>query len=119
MWSGLKRGYIDQTGSFVIEPRFDDAGDFSEGLAPVAVPGEPGLSKAGYIDRTGAWVIEPRFGWAQSFSSGLALVSLDRTGPRLLSDIRRPTAAGPPVSLAGAHPQLSTRLGSLSRLRTP
>jgi len=30
-------GYIDTTGKWFIEPQFDDAGDFSEGLAVVRI----------------------------------------------------------------------------------
>ncbi len=30
-------GYIDKNGKVVIEPQFDDARDFSEGLARVAI----------------------------------------------------------------------------------
>ena len=39
-----KYAYIDKTGRMVIRPQFDDAGDFSEGLAPVRLNG-----KWGYI----------------------------------------------------------------------
>ena len=55
-------GYIDQTGAVVIEPRFNGAEPFSEGLA--VVRGEAGLA---YIDGH-AWVIEPRSDYASSFS---------------------------------------------------
>ena len=32
-----KSGFIDKTGKVVIEPQFDGVGDFSEGLASVAI----------------------------------------------------------------------------------
>ena len=73
----LFKNGVTPGGTIVIEPQFSWASDFSEGLAPVAVPGEPGLKKWGYIDQSGAWAIEPRFGGAQAFSSGLASVRLD------------------------------------------
>ncbi|PYO91531.1 MAG: hypothetical protein DMD58_04020 [Gemmatimonadetes bacterium] len=41
-------GYIDATGRVIIPPRFDEAGDFAEGLAPALVEG-----KWGFIDATG------------------------------------------------------------------
>ena len=64
-----KWGYVDRSGSFVIEPQFDTAGDFSEGLAAVQVD-----AGWGYIDQTGAVVIEPRFKDARPFAEGLAAV---------------------------------------------
>jgi hypothetical protein len=65
-------GFIDKTGKFAIEPRFEEAEDFSEGLA-VVVAGE----KHGYLDRTGRIVIEPQFAKARNFSEGFAAVRSD------------------------------------------
>ncbi len=90
-------GFADKSGSVVIEPRFDNVGDFSEGLAPAAVDAKYGYfdksgewvsdptfrrgglfvdAKYGYIDKSGEWVIEPRFKEAWCFSEGLALVQV-------------------------------------------
>ena len=66
---GSKYGYIDTSGNIVIQPRFDDAWRFSEGLAPVLVE-----DKWGFIDQTGKIVITPRFFEAMPFTEGLALV---------------------------------------------
>jgi hypothetical protein len=71
-----KRGYIDRSGNIVIEPQFDGAGDFSEGLAVVATR-KNGYAE-GYIDETGKIVIEPRFDKAGEFSEGLAPVGFDQ-----------------------------------------
>lgn len=99
-------GYIDQHGTFFIEPYLKNAFPFSDGLALVLgddgwgfidETGEfiigPGLSAArsfseglaavrtsdgwGYIDTTGKQVIEPAFSYAESFSEGYAVVSSD------------------------------------------
>jgi hypothetical protein len=77
-WRELRRGeldgkwgYIDHSGQFVIEPRFVDLANFSEGLAAVVPKGGGGY---GYIDKTGAWAIKPQFGHAWEFSEGLAAV---------------------------------------------
>lgn len=43
-----KRGYIDKTGKIVINPQFDDARHFTEGLASVNIG-----DKWGYIDKAG------------------------------------------------------------------
>lgn len=67
-----KYGYIDTSGRVVIEPQFDGAWSFSEGLASVEVNG-----KRGYIDKSGRVVIEPQFDGTGSFSEGLAEVGID------------------------------------------
>lgn len=77
-----KWGYIDKTGKIVIEPRFLEAADFSEGMGVVVVNVEGG-SVVRYIDHTGKWAIEKTFGIAEPFSEGLAIVEnqyIDRTG---------------------------------------
>lgn len=71
-----KRGYIDRTGKVVIEPRFDGARDFSEGLASVATSN--GGYKEGYIDKTGKIVVEPKWDTAGSFNDGVAWVGFDQ-----------------------------------------
>jgi hypothetical protein len=55
-----KNGFIDKTGKFVIEPKFDNAGPFSEGLARVTIT-EGGEEKLGLIDHNGQFVIAPTF----------------------------------------------------------
>ncbi len=64
-------GYIGRQGKVVIEPRFQDAESFSEGLAAAKSGG-----LWGYIDKTGNWVIKPRFLQAKPFSEGLAAVNI-------------------------------------------
>lgn len=74
-------GYIDAAGRVRIEPRFEGASDFSEGLAVVSFSGkEYGGYKQGYIDRTGKVVVEPRFDRASAFSGGLAAVGIGTFG---------------------------------------
>lgn len=69
-------GYMDKTGRIVIKPQFDEAKDFSEGLAVVRIG-----HKYGYIDKTGRMVITPQFDEAREFSEGLAAVkSNDKYG---------------------------------------
>src|SRR5438128_444799 len=64
-----KWGYIDAARKFVIEPRFERAGPFSQGLAPVRLAG-----RYGYIDASGRLRIDQQFELADSFSEGLAAV---------------------------------------------
>ena len=68
--SGEKYGYIDIEGKIVINPQFDDARLFKEGLALV----RSGTDKWGYIDKEGKYVVNPQYYSATSFSEGLACV---------------------------------------------
>lgn len=102
---GDRYGYQDQTGMIVIDPLFDEAGEFKDGLALVKVDGDLGFidtqgktvvdvewdelhpfsddlarvrsgGKYGFVDRQGKVVIEPSFKSAGDFSEGLAPVIL-------------------------------------------
>lgn len=65
-----KWGYANKDGKIIIEPNFDFACVFSEGLASVNKEG-----KWGYIeDKTGKFIIKPQFRFANNFSEGLAAV---------------------------------------------
>ncbi|TVP66921.1 MAG: serine/threonine protein kinase [Nodularia sp. (in: Bacteria)] len=77
---GDQYGYIDLTGRIIIQPQFDLAGEFSEGLAAVNFGAQKSLfslkkgGKWGYIDMSGQLVIPPQFDAAEKFSEGLTLV---------------------------------------------
>jgi hypothetical protein len=64
---GGKEGFIDRDGGIVIEPIFQKAYPFHDGLAAVQVKG-----LWGFIDTKGRVVIEPRFIQVGFFSEGLA-----------------------------------------------
>jgi len=63
------------TGKIVINPQFDDANSFSEGLAPIRI-GDSETGKWGYINKEGKMVINPQFHFANSFSEGLAPIRI-------------------------------------------
>jgi hypothetical protein len=65
-----KYAFIDKTGRTMSDQRFDDAKDFSEGLAAVKING-----KWGFIDKTGALIVKAVFDTAESYSDGVALIS--------------------------------------------
>lgn len=74
-----KWGFIDKTGQIVIGKtkkigmgEFDDADDFSEGLAPVRIG-----KKWGYVNNQGIITIKLQFKEAKRFSEGLAPVSIN------------------------------------------
>lgn len=62
-------GFIDKTGAVVIQPRFEGALNFRDGLAPVVLAG-----KWGFINTTGDSVIANQFEWVGGFSEGMAVV---------------------------------------------
>ena len=68
---GDKMGYVDPAGNVIIEPIFDIAGPFTEGLGLVQIDG-----KWGYIDPNGDFVIEPRFDRADYFYEGMAEIQV-------------------------------------------
>ncbi|NNF35015.1 MAG: WG repeat-containing protein [Saprospiraceae bacterium] len=64
-----KWGYLNIKGSLIIQDEYDDARDFSEGLAAVNQKG-----KWGYINKAGELIIPFQFRAAGAFSCGLAKV---------------------------------------------
>jgi hypothetical protein len=83
-----KWGFIDKTGAWVIEPQFEFADRFREGLALISVGGSPLRGKArytfqlvggkwGFVDKSGDVVIEAKFDKADGFSEGLAAVRME------------------------------------------
>ena len=70
--AGGKWGYIDRTGRFAIQPQFDFAKPFREGLAAVEI-----ADKYGYIDKAGKIVVKPRFHFASEFDEGLARIAVE------------------------------------------
>lgn len=79
-----KKGYINKAGEIVIPQIYLNAGDFSEGLAPVQ---SSGTKLWGYIDKTGALIIPMEYEGAKPFHDGVACVTkngltgyIDNTG---------------------------------------
>jgi WG containing repeat len=73
---GDRHGFMDENCRLVVPPRFDEAFDFTEGLAAVESEG-----KWGYIDKSGKFAIPPQFAGAGQFSDGLAGVRFDERTP--------------------------------------
>ena len=67
-----KWGFINPTGTLVIEPQFDYAGSFNEGLAKVEIN-----EMNGFINTTGDYIVKPIYQYAGHFSEGLAEVMND------------------------------------------
>jgi hypothetical protein len=85
-----KWGYLDTTGQMAIDPIFDHAREFSEGLAAVNFNG-----KWGYINSKGEWIIPASFRAAYSFKNGIARIQtlhkkygfIKKTGDFILAPI--------------------------------
>ena len=67
-----KYGFADENGNIVIPLKYDNAEDFSEGLAKVRLN-----DKYGFIDKSGNEVIPLKYDYACEFSEGLAKVYLN------------------------------------------
>jgi hypothetical protein len=67
---GKLQGFVSANGD-VIEPQFQQAGDFGHGLAPVRA--KRGF---GFIDKTGKTAIKPTWAWADPFYDDLAAVNV-------------------------------------------
>jgi hypothetical protein len=85
----FRAGFIDAVGNVVVDPVYECAGAFREGLGPIQVSKRWGL-----IDSSGKIVIEPISGGEAYFSEGRAVFSggnearcgvIDRTGRVLVS----------------------------------
>lgn len=90
--SSGNKGYVDSSGQFKISAQYAIAGDFSEGLAPVAKAGKP----FGYINQAGELKIKPAYLYAGRFVNGLAPVQdyksmlwgfIDKTGNWVISPV--------------------------------
>lgn len=68
-----KYGYINKKGKYVIEPKYELAYPFSEGLALVKLDG-----KYGFIDEFGQLVIDNEFDYASSFHCNRAVCQYNR-----------------------------------------
>jgi hypothetical protein len=67
--------HSDATGKMVINPQFDAAYGFNDGLAAVRI-GDDQTGKWGYIDKQGKMVINPQFNYASRFNDGPAAVGI-------------------------------------------
>ena len=81
-------GYLDTAGLEVIPARFEEAGEFSEGLCLASEN-----DRFGFIDKNGNWVIYPAFDEVENFVEGVSIVKqkekfflIDRTGTKISDD---------------------------------
>jgi len=77
--SGKEFQYINKKGEIVINPQFNNASIFRDGLALVQTTGDKG--KWGYITDDGKYAINPQYKEATVFSDGLAWVVSENSAP--------------------------------------
>jgi len=85
---GKEVGFVEANGRFKINPTFDDALPFSDGLAAVQIGG-----KWGFVDASGRVVIKPQFNAAFYFREGVAAAQLD-SGDVLIDKSGKVLASG-------------------------
>lgn len=75
---GARWGFVDETGKFVVPPRFDGAKGFGkDGLAIVQLDDPAGLGRReGFIDKVGNVVVPARYDMLRPYSGGLAVFRL-------------------------------------------
>ncbi|MCM0647936.1 WG repeat-containing protein [Clostridium swellfunianum] len=78
---GIKYGYIDNKGQFVIKPRFDYAFNFQK--SGLAIAGENNIF--GLIDTKGNYVLKPKYDSIDEFSEGRAIVR-DKSGAKIIDE---------------------------------
>lgn len=79
----MKYGLIDSRGNQIIPPKYDDLGDYCDGLLRFGQLDEQGSMKYGYIDITDTVRIEAAYATATDFANERALVSGDEHGQTL------------------------------------
>ncbi len=102
-------GFTDKSGETVINPQFDQAEVFAEGLAPVK------MGRWGYVDASGKIVINPQFDKADVFSEGLAAVKLGGGPGPAIPDDPRPFS---PLAAAAVALATSIRTANTSSIRS-
>ncbi len=66
-----EKGFINEKWEVVVEPNYEEIGNFHEGLAYAE---KRSGNSYGYIDKKGEWAIEPQFDEVGPFNDGLAPV---------------------------------------------
>jgi hypothetical protein len=74
-------GFMDRTGRWVIEPRFDAVFPFRNGQAKAGLSDEPSSApleadRWGLIDSSGRWLIEPNLEWIGGYGGATSHASL-------------------------------------------
>ena len=69
-----KWGYINRKGETVLQPQWDEADDFSDGMAKVGIMSGTEMHY-GFVDQKGQWMVQPVYLNAGTFTEGFAYVN--------------------------------------------
>lgn len=72
IYANGKFGYMDKKGNVVVQPKYDNAYEFSDGLAMVVID-----DTYGFIDESGKEVVKIQYADASHFKEGMAAVKVD------------------------------------------
>lgn len=103
MRDGAGWGFVDASGTWVVQPRYDDVRDFRDGRAAVKRGGV-----WGFIDRDGQEVIPPMYPEVRDFNEGFAAVRLPASRSGLFGArvrwavVRRDGSRAHPATFFGA-----------------
>lgn len=79
--NGLKWGYIDNSGNFILKATYDSANAFSDNNRAVVSKG--GLF--GIIDSSGKYIVPPKYEFINDYQEGRAIAS-DKSGYKILNE---------------------------------
>lgn len=114
---GDKWGFSDENKKIIIEPKYDDANPFSEGLASVG-QGDYDTGKFGFIDKQGKIIVPFIYDEAESFGEGLAKVGIGDNKTRKYGFIDKTGKVIIPISYDAVY-SFSGDLAAVCQHETP
>ncbi|MCT4541943.1 MAG: WG repeat-containing protein [Vallitalea sp.] len=78
VWKGQwNYGYINKSGDWKIQPKYNIANDFHEGFAGVGIKKDKDSNiKYGYIKKDGTYLVYPKYNYISDYSNGYAIVGI-------------------------------------------
>lgn len=71
------QGIISESGTIILEPKYNGVNPFSEGFAAVQISGDEKGVTSGFVNKKGEFVFNKKFGFIRDFQEGLAAVEVN------------------------------------------